>query len=141
MKLFHLFFQFMENIPHSPDEDGFIPTNHVGMNPLKKPTKSYFLIDHKYWYTMKLNHSQRRFKGLQWTTVIGKGLRTIHPYCSFAFKCHLLRRLGSQGMGAECKCQGYCQFEDCPVTVTVTVDCEKYLKAKVLFTGSHSVHN
>lgn len=38
-------------------------------------------------------------------------------------------------------CLGYCSFEDCPVTVNVTVDKEDDLKAKVNFQDLECVHN
>lgn len=88
-----------------------------------------------------MTRQERRFKGLQWTTVIANGLRTIHPYCSFGFKWHVLKNKGSQRMGPEFKCYGYCRFEDCPATVTVTVNSERDLKARVFFSGTWCIHN
>ncbi len=65
--------------------------------------------------------------------VISKGLRTIHPYCSIAFKRHRLKGLGLKQAGPEFLCLGYCRFDDCPVMVTVTVHSEKDFKATVGF--------
>lgn len=64
-----------------------------------------------------------------------------YPFCSFAFKWHVLRTIGSQRTGAEFKCRGYCRFEDCSVSVTITMDNARDHKAKVHFSGSQSVHN
>lgn len=78
---------------------------------------------------------------MQWTNIIANGLRQIHPYCSFGFKWHVVKIKGSQRVGPEFKCSAYCRFENCPVTVTVTVDSKRDLKAEVIFSCSQSVHN
>lgn len=43
--------------------------------------------------------------------------------------------------GPEFSCLGYCTFDDCPVTVAVTVESEKDLKAPVEFQGLQSIQN
>ena len=48
---------------------------------------------------------------------------------------------GSQKHSPELSCLGYCGFEDCPVTVTVTLESEEDLKATVDFQGGMCVHN
>ena len=58
-------------------------------------------------------------------------MRTIHPFCSVAFQWHRLRSEGSK-QSPEFKCKGYCRFEDCPITFTVTVKSADNLKAKKL---------
>lgn len=119
---------------NTSDEDGFIK--------IRVPQKpSYFFIERKEWNRIKRKRQKRGFEGLQWTNIISKGLRTIHPYCSIAFKRHRLKVLGSQKASPEFWCLGYCRFEDCPVMVTVTVDSEVDLKAKVEFKGEVSIHN
>jgi len=49
--------------------------------------------------------------------------------------------MGSIHASPEFSCLGYCRFEDCPVTVTVTVDSEEDLKAIVNYRGEKSIHN
>ncbi|XP_039657009.1 uncharacterized protein LOC120559388 [Perca fluviatilis] len=116
------------------DDDGFIKIN-LPKNP------SFFFIERNDWEKLKKNRQKRSFKGLQWTNIISKGLRTIHPYCSIAFKRHKLKVMGSIQASPEFSCLGYCRFEDCPVTVTVTVDSEEDLKAIVEYQGEKSIHN
>lgn len=65
----------------------------------------------------------------------------MFPYCSFAFKGHRVQALDSVRKGPFFWCLGYCSFEDCPVTVNVTVDKEDDLKAKVNFQDLECVHN
>lgn len=116
------------------DEDGFIRIS-LPKNP------SFFFIERNEWDELKKHRQKRGFKGLQWTNMISKGLRTIHPYCSFAFKRHRLKGLGLKKGGPEFSCLCYCRFDDCPVTVTVTVESEKDLKAAVEFQGLQAIHN
>ncbi|XP_049330083.1 uncharacterized protein LOC111193619 [Astyanax mexicanus] len=109
-------------VSSTSDEQGFLK--------IPVPQKpSYFFIDRKDWENIKKKRKQRGFKGLQWTNVISKGLQTIYPYCSIAFKRHKLKIIGSKKASPEFWCLGYCRFEDCPITVTVTVNSEKDLKA------------
>lgn len=118
----------------SPDQDGFLR--------IKLPENdSYFFIEQEEWAKISMKRTERGFRGLQWTNVISRGLRTIHPYCSFAFKRHRLRKLGSARPSPAFWCLAYCRFDDCPVTATVTVDSEVDLKAKVSFEGQESRHN
>lgn len=119
----------------SPGEDGYIKC------PLpRKPV--FFIISRQDWNKIIKKRNTRRFIGLQWTNVIAKGLRKVFPYCSFAFKRHCLKSLGSlKTKGPHFHCQGYCHFNDCPVRFTVTVQKETYLKAEVAFQGLHTVHN
>lgn len=90
------------------------------------------MSDRKEWTILKHKGKDRGFAGLQWTNVIAKGVRTIHPFCSVAFLRHRLRVVGSNKC-PEFMCKGYCQFKDCPITFTVTVKSADDLKAKVEF--------
>lgn len=119
---------------NTSDEEGFVMIK-LPQNP------SFFFLDHKDWNIIKKKRKKRGFKGLQWTNIIAKGLRSIHPYCSFAFKRHRLKVLETKQSSPEFWCLGYCRFEDCPVTVTVTVDSEDDLKGTVEFQGEQSIHN
>lgn len=78
------------------------------------------------------------FKCVEWTNVIAKGLKTIHPYCSFAFRRHRLKTLGSKRQGPHFRCLAYCRFQDCSVTATITVE---DLKATVKFDGQQGKHS
>lgn len=49
--------------------------------------------------------------------------------------------LGLKQGSPEFSCLAYCRFEDCPVTVTVTVHSDKDLKATVEFQGGQCIHN
>lgn len=91
-----------------------------------------------YW---KKQRRKTGFKGLQWTNVISKGLKTVYPYCSIAFKRHRLKVPGPIKAGPEFWSLGYCRFDDCPVTVTVSVQSEADLKATVKFQGEQSIQN
>lgn len=118
----------------SPDDDGFIR--------IKLPQdESFFFIEQKDWDDISRKRTQKGFKGLQWTNVISRGIRTVHPYCSFAFKRHRLQSQGSSRKSPAFWCLAYCRFEDCPVTCTVTLDSELDLKAVVHFQGQECVHN
>lgn len=116
------------------EQDGFIKIRVP-----QKPT--YFLLEKNEWKAIKTRRHQRGFKGLQWTNIISKGIRTIHPHCSIAFKRHRLKTPGSKKPSPEFWCFGYCRFEACPVTVTVTVNNEEDLKATVEFKGDMTLHN
>lgn len=96
----------------------------------------FFFINKCEWDDLQQSRSERNFSGLQWTNVIAAGLRTIHGYCSFAFKRHTLKRLTSERKCPIFTCTGYCTFTDCTVGVKVTVTSETTLKADVIFTGT-----
>lgn len=49
--------------------------------------------------------------------------------------------MGLKPASSEFLCLGYCRFEHCPVTVTVTEYSEEDLKATVEFQGEQSIHN
>lgn len=88
-----------------------------------------------------MQRGKRGYSGLQWTNIIAEGLRTVYPYCSFAFKRHRVKAEGSTRPGPAFWCLGYCRFEDCPITVTVTLQKKEDLKATVNFQGVECVHN
>ncbi|KAI7814542.1 hypothetical protein IRJ41_021512, partial [Triplophysa rosa] len=122
-----------EYLTSSSDESGFIK--------IKVPQKpQYFFLDRSEWEKIKQNRGKRGFKSLQWTNLISEGLRTIHPYCSLAFKRHRLKVLGSNKAKSEFWCCGYCRFEDCPITFTLSVGCGD-LKVSVEFKGGEAIHN
>ncbi|KAF4097933.1 hypothetical protein G5714_021941 [Onychostoma macrolepis] len=100
----------------------------------------FFFIDKKEWQDLRKHQKGRCFQGLQWTNVIAKGIRSIHPYCSFGFKRHSVKTQQSLKNTPLFKCTGYCRFEDCPVNVTVEVTDEVTLKTAVLFTGGDVCH-
>lgn len=101
----------------------------------------FFFIDKKEWQDLRKHQKGRCFQGLQWTNVIAKGIRSIHPYCSFGFKRHSVKTQQSLKNTPLFKCTGYCRFEDCPVNVTVEVTDEVTLKTAVLFTGGDVCHS
>ncbi|XP_016393637.1 uncharacterized protein LOC107728078 [Sinocyclocheilus rhinocerous] len=101
----------------------------------------FFFIERKDWQELRQHQEGRLFQGLQWTNVIAKGIKSIHPYCSFAFKRHRVKTLGSQTQGPIFTCKGYCRFEDCPVEVHAEVADESSLKAAVVFSGGDVCHN
>lgn len=101
----------------------------------------FFFIDQKEWQQLRKSQKGRLFKGLQWTNVISKGIKSIHPYCSFVFRRHSVKTQQSQTQAPIFKCMGYCRFEDCPINVHVEVTDESTLKAAVVFTGGDVCHN
>lgn len=113
-------------------ENGFIkiPVPH-------EPT--FFFLERKDWANIKRQRGKREYSGLQWTNLIAEGLRTVYPYCSFAFKRHRVKAEASTRPGPAFWCLGYCRFEDCSVTVTLPK--EEDLKATVNFKGVECVHN
>ncbi|KAL0166046.1 hypothetical protein M9458_037890, partial [Cirrhinus mrigala] len=101
----------------------------------------FFFIERKDWQELRQHQKGRLFQGLQWTNVIAKGIKSIHPYCSFAFKRHRVKTVGSQTQAPIFTCEGYCCFEDCPVEVKAEVADESSLKAAVVFSGGDVCHN
>ncbi|XP_073705879.1 uncharacterized protein [Garra rufa] len=101
----------------------------------------FFFIERKAWQELRQHQEGRLFQGLQWTNVIANGIKSIHPYCSFAFKRHRVKTLGSQTQAPFFTCEGYCCFEHCPVEVKVEVADESSLKAAVDFSGGDVCHN
>jgi len=104
------------------------------------PAPSFFYSSNCLEKTKK-KQKKDHFKGLQWTNIISLGIRTIHPHCSFAFRGHRVKILGSTRTTPAFKCSSYCLFTDCPVEVEVVVHSEKTLKAQVLFSGDMVVHS
>ena len=92
---------FHKGTEHDTMSDGF-----TTIAILKKA--AFFFIDRKEWDELKRKWQQRRFKGLQWTNLISKRIRSIHPYCSIFFRGHTLKVSGSQKPGPESSCLGYC---------------------------------
>jgi len=74
---------------------------------------------------------------------MAKGIRSVHPYCSFGFKRHTVKSVGSHGKKNSplFTCSGYCRFADCNVRVHVRVEDELSLKAIVTFKGDIVRHN
>ena len=104
------------------------------------PPPCFFFIDRKDWTKLRKTQHLHRFKTLNWTTVIAKGIRTIHPLCSFGFKRHRVKSIGCRRSGPVFSCLGYCLFDDCPVEVEIKVQDESSLKALVEFRGSFVYH-
>ncbi len=101
----------------------------------------FFFIEEKEWQALRKHQYGRLFQGLQWTNLIAKGIRSVHPYCSFGFKWHSVKTLLSQKPGPVFTCVGYCRFTDCPVRAHVEVTDECTLKATVVFSGGDVCHN
>lgn len=74
-------------------------------------------------------HTRDQFKNLHWTNVIWKKIRSLHPYCSFAFKRHSVTTIGSQRTNPLFTCAGYCRFDDCCVQVNLKIENESSHKA------------
>ncbi len=107
----------------------------------KLPNKPcFFYIKHNDWVKLKRKQENRQFKSLNWTNVIAKGIRTVHPYCSFGFKRYTVKSLGSRKKCPAFACSGYCLFEDCSVQVDVKVESEYSLRADVIFHGDMMNH-
>ena len=107
----------------------------------KLPDKPCFFHISRYdWSQLKRKQQNRQFKTLHWTNVISKGLRTVHPYCSFGFKRHSVKKIGSKKVCPALTCSGYCLFKDCSVQVIVRVKSEYSLKAEVIFNGGMVQH-
>lgn len=72
-----------------------------------------------------------------------KGIRSVHPYCSFGFRRHTVKSVGSHGKTNSplFTCSGYCCFYDYNVRVHVRVEDELSLKAVVSFTGDTVRHS
>lgn len=96
----------------------------------------FFFIDKKEWQDLS-----KVFQGLQWTSVIARGIRSIHPYCSFGFKRHSMKTLQSLKTTPLFKCNGYCRFENCPINVSVEVKDEVTQMAALIFTGGDVCHS
>lgn len=71
---------------------------------------------------------------------MARRIRSIHPLCSFAFKQHQIKSIGSIRGGPVFVCSGYCLFDDCPVEVQITVQDKSSLKAQVTFSGGFVCH-
>lgn len=72
---------------------------------------------------------KHQFKNLHLTNVIWKEIRSLHPYCSFAFKRHSVTTIGSQRTNPLFTCAGYCRFDDCCVQVNLKIENESSHKA------------
>ncbi len=101
----------------------------------------FFFINSQSWRDLRKRQSQYQFRDLQWTNVIAKGIESVHPYCSIAFKRHHIKIKGSKRRGPLFHCLGYCTFADCPVCVEVTVTDESTLKAVITFQGGEVCHS
>ncbi|KAK7877629.1 hypothetical protein WMY93_031641 [Mugilogobius chulae] len=115
--------------------------NSKGINEIPLPkSPSHFYIRRDQWALLMAQRKKRGFKGLRWTTIVARGIRSVFPYCSFAFTGHRLKMLNSTKKGPEFTCGGYCRFVDCPVTFRVILTTSKTLKADVWFSGGCAVH-
>lgn len=101
----------------------------------------FFFIHHKEWGELRKTRHERQFKSLHWTSVIAKRIRSVQPYCSFGFKWHSVKTIGSTKNTPLFTCTGYCRFVDCPVQVRVRVESESSLKAVVCFQGGFVRHS
>ncbi|XP_028991434.2 uncharacterized protein LOC114846544 isoform X3 [Betta splendens] len=101
----------------------------------------FFFIPEADWNHLRSKQHKCRFKTLDWTNVIAQGIRSVHPFCSFAFKRHTVKAAGSIRTGPLFSCAGYCRFEECPVEVFVEVNNELSLKATVTFKGDKVWHS
>lgn len=101
----------------------------------------FFIIDRKDWTDLRKQQVEHQFKDLQWTNVIVKGIRSVHPYCSIAFKRHTVKTKVSKRRGPIFHCLAYCRFADCPVCIEVIVHDESTLKAWVTFQGVEVCHS
>ncbi|XP_034079088.1 uncharacterized protein LOC117550702 [Gymnodraco acuticeps] len=101
----------------------------------------FFFIPHKEWRKLRKTQQKRQFKSLHWTNVIAKGIRSVHPHCSFGFKRHSVKMIGSMTKKPLFTCTGYCRFDDCQVKVNVKVESESSLKAVVCFQGGIVRHS
>ncbi|KAG7480098.1 hypothetical protein JOB18_043041 [Solea senegalensis] len=104
------------------------------------PLPCFFFIDHKDWTKLRKRQHLHWFKTLNWTSVLAKGIQSIHPLCSFGFKEHRVKSISSSRSGPVIVCLGYCLFDDCPVEVDIVVQEESSLKALVKFSGSFVHH-
>lgn len=73
--------------------------------------------------------------------MIAKGIQSVQPYCSYGFKWHSVKTIGSTKSTPLFTCTGYCRFVDCPVQVHVRVESESSLKAVVCFQGVFVWHS
>lgn len=64
---------------------------------------------------------------IQWTTVMAKGLRTLQPYCSFAFKWHVLKNKYKE-RGQNSNARATADSRTVVSLLSVTVDRERDLK-------------
>lgn len=101
----------------------------------------FFFLNREIWRDLSKRQKQCQFTDLQWTNVISKGIHSVHPYCSIAFKRHHVKIKGSKRKGPLFHCLGYCTFADCPVCVEVTITHESTLKAIVTFQGDEVCHS
>lgn len=101
----------------------------------------YFLIPEDEWKELRKRQHKNHFKSLHWTNVMAEGIRSVHPFCSFAFKRHSVKPIGSNRKGPLFTCSAYCLFEDCPVEVQVKVLDESSLKANLMFKGETVKHS
>ena len=98
-------------------------------------------MDTKEWSDLRKRQVGHQFKDLHWTNIISKGIQSVHPYCSIAFKRHTVKNKMSKRKGPLFSCLGYCTFSDCPVCVEVTLRDESTLKAWVTFQGEEVCHS
>ncbi|KAK7877304.1 hypothetical protein WMY93_031996, partial [Mugilogobius chulae] len=102
---------------------------------------NFFFIKRSDWQKLRSKQKKRQFKTLDWTNIVAAGVRSVHPYCSFAFKRHDVKIIGSTRKSSVFTCSGSCTFKKCPVKVTVVIKSEISLKAHVYFEGSSVLHS
>jgi hypothetical protein len=101
---------------------------------------AFFFVSKEDWKALRKTQVKRQFSSLDWTAVMSKGIKEVNPYCSFAFKRHAVKTVGSRRRGALFKASAYCAFEDCPVQVELTID-DDSLRANLTFSGEFVRHS
>ena len=81
-------FRFYLQIEPVPSDAGNTSEEDEFFKHSLPPPPCFFFIDKKDWTKLRKKQFLYNFKTLNWTSVMSKGIRTIHPLCSFAFKRH-----------------------------------------------------
>lgn len=123
------------------DENDITDSDEEFFNQSLPAPPSFFFIPRSAWRNLRKKQKRNHFKGMQWTNVISKGIRSVNPYCSFAFLGHSVKVIGSKTNAPLFKCSGYCLFSDCPVEVDIVVHSEATLQAHMSFRGDMVVHS
>lgn len=95
----------------------------------------FFSISAEDWAYLHKKQHRNQVKTREWTNVMSKGIDTVQPYCSFAFKHHRVKPITSSKDTPLFTCFGYSMFDDCPVSVEVKVDSEKAIESNVDLPG------
>ena len=101
--------------------------------PFKK--RGFFFVDRSSWRKLKEQQHGNSFPR-SWIHTFVKGLKAVHPYCSFQFKRHYVTsKSGRQHSKHAFRADGYCSFSDCTVKFRLIMKSESDLKVNVSFTG------